>query len=174
MVKRILGLAALALSAGACTSVLPNRTFDEGPTVQWDKQIVLINRACHANPDIAVLDFQPGGGGHPRTEVIWVVDKRDEEEAFITAKPNDKQDPGDPAGRGREIREMLRAVEFHLPPGVDAVSSGIPRYRPPFKPGEGVLWRYDVRIQDPASGREVCRYDPGVCYKTPDGGYICR
>lgn len=173
MVRRVLALLALLLSTSACTSILPRGGFDDGPQVEWDKQIVLINRACRANPEMAELLYQPPPGTRP-TEVIWVVDKGDHEEAFITAKPDGRQDPADPAGRGKNIREMLRDVEFRLPPGVDAVSSGIPRHRPPFKPGEGVVWRYAVRIHDPATGRDVCARDPGICYRTSDGGMICR
>jgi len=173
MAKRALplGLLIAALAAGGC-SILPRTDFGQGPRIEFDKQIVLINRHCETNPDIALLDYDPTFGGKHRREVIWVVDKSDEEEATISVKSAEKQDDKN-RERGDKIRRLLGKTDFVLEPGVDAVSSGIPKYKPPYDGSKGVLVLYGVTIRNPQTNETVCSSDPGLCYRTTDGGYIC-
>src|SRR4029453_19410731 len=138
MEKRALPLVVLAALAGTSCSVLPRTDFGRGPRIEWDKQIVLVNRHCEANPDPALLDYDPTFGGKHHREVIWVIDKTDDETAVIDIKPAEKQDPKNPQ-RGGRIQGLLGKTSFEFEPGVDARSSGIPRYEPPYDGSRGVL-----------------------------------
>jgi len=135
-----------------------------GPFV-WQgaiEPVIIISRDCEASPDVTVIDYQGPGLAQGRTQVVWVVDKNDDETLRITPKEATAQDPGN-SQRGDQIRGLF-GERFEIPPGAeDAIRSGPPKVPPPFSDGE-VIWRYNVEILS-GGGEKVCSYDPEVCIR---------
>jgi hypothetical protein len=138
---------------------------------------VRIGPNCAIAPDQKVvnLDYKPHGPGAYPAEVEWIVDKSPGEFAVFSSKSAEDQDK-DNRLRGWEIKTLLPDRYLHEE---NKVFSGTPGHKPPFKKDAktghdvGVEWRYNIEIFN-ADGTRKCFVDPGLCYRTPDGGAICH
>ncbi len=164
-------LASFVWVASGCRSIRPLGEEDTPVDVH-------INRDCTlADPDqeMVALDYGfPSYPGPYHTQVRWIVDKGAEDTAVISAEPAAYQDPRN-YDRGLKIKRLLDA-DFLFAPGKKELLSGKPKKRPPYKKNaegkdEPVGWYYEISIL--RGDGTNCHVDPGVCYKTADGGWIC-
>lgn len=156
---------ATALAGCASTKTAP------GPTAAPEPVTVNIDGDCHVTPDYVDLDYgNPSYPGTRHYEVLWVFGKGADETGVVSSKPAEDQDPSD-RPRGWDIKTLLD--DKFLGPGTNQVRSGKPKHKPPFKHDKGVEWEYSVEIFK-ADGTSKCHVDPGLCYRTPDGGAICH
>jgi hypothetical protein len=161
------GLPALVLAAAtaACTSMpdpdlgLPKVAgFVQADPVE---AVVLIDRKCHASPEVAVIEV--AAEGPVRTQVVWVAAKNAGETLRITPKGSAAQDRWN-RERGRSIRALFGAGFESGAGGENAIRSGPPTLGRELLRNGAVRWRYDVEIVG-ANGAKVCSRDPVVCIR---------
>ena len=141
---------------------------------------VQIDRNCDfaipAQKSYIELDyFTPDPNGSYHTQAQWTITKDAGDTALLSAKSAAYQDPRD-YGRGMKIKKLLNA-EYYFDRGTNTLKSGKAKAKPPYKKNnagqdEPVTWYYSLSILH-ADGTH-CEVDPGVCYRTADGGVVCR
>jgi hypothetical protein len=162
------------LTWGGCRSLGPRGAEDTPIDVRINRDCSLADR----DQEMVALDYENQTKKYPgpyHYEIRWIVDKGADDIAVISAKPAADQDPYN-YERGLKIKRLLDG-DFLFSKGKKELLSGKPKRRPPYnRNAEGkddpVAWRYAISILH-ADGTS-CAVDPGVCYKTADGGWICR
>lgn len=167
---RLILVALIICMVGANPGVaVPNPSGAAGSSeiVEWDLAIVLIDRQCQADPEIAYIEAH-GSRWSPekRYQVLWIAEKNEGDLVIITPKPPQEQDPEN-MGRGVLIASAFEKG-YWIPGSKNAVSSGLPK----LPAGVGSLaWRYDIEIRD-AEGKVLCKVDPVICIKDGRGPLV--
>lgn len=165
-------LCALILAVGnaGCASMKTEPTLAPEP-ITVHIEAIEGTQDCKVDPDYVDLDYgNPTYPGTRHYEVLWLFAKGADETGVVSSKPVEDQDPDD-RPRGWDIKTLID--DKFLGAGTNEVRSGKPKHKPPFKNMKGVEWEYNVEIFK-ADGTRKCFADPGLCYRTPDGGAICH